>query len=117
MKTASIKIKRGIANAQVVSRGDLERKLLKILLFSLAALAFFYVFLLGRMVFNIVERESLNSQARALQNDVSQLELTYLSDSGKVDLDYSHTLGFQEVSPEYATRQSLGSIQTVKNEI
>ena len=117
MKTASIKIKRGIANVQVVRNGDLNARILNILLSGLGALAILYVFLLGHMVFNIVERQSLDNQARALENDVNQLELSYLSSSDKINLDFSHTLGFHEAAPEYAIRKSLGSIQSINNEI
>ncbi|HEU0085861.1 MAG TPA: hypothetical protein VFQ59_02780 [Candidatus Paceibacterota bacterium] len=117
MKTASLTIKRGIANAGVVNGGELNRRILHALLFTLGALAFMYVLFLGRLVFDIVDRKALESEARSLANEVSALEVKYLSVSDSIDLNLSLSLGYKEAHPEYATRKSLGSLVTLKNEI
>ncbi len=117
MRVATIKLREAAISVRATTESGLRRRLLNFFIAGLAALAFLYVLFLGEMVFNIVGRESLNSQARVLGNQVSQLELGYLSASQKIDLSYSHSLGFQEVAPEYATRKALGSIQIPNNEL
>ncbi len=99
---------------------NLQSRFLGFLLVSLGILAISYLFLLGNMVFNIVERKALEGEARTLANEVGELELTYLSMSSKIDLELSHSLGFKEVKAKFATRRSLGSLPTTqlaKNEI
>ena len=62
------------------------------------------------MVLNIVERRSLETDARSLSNEVRSLEVIYLSLSNNIDLPLSHSLGFQETKATFATRKSLSSI-------
>ena len=80
-------------------------------------LALFYFIFLANMVWNIVERKSLESYANTLGNEVGRLELEYLSLSEKVDLSLAHSLGFVEPDAKYATRQTLGAVVIINNEI
>ena len=84
-----------------------EKLILNIIFCSFGALAFLYVLFLGNMVGNIIERRSLEANARALSSEVKDLELTYLSMSNNVDLALSHSMGFQETKITFATRKSL----------
>lgn len=93
---------------KIINNNDIERRVLKILLFSFGVLSIFYIVFLGNMVFNIVERRGLEEQARALSNEVMELESTYLSMSNKLDLPLSYSMGFQETKINFATRKSLG---------
>lgn len=117
MRTAAIKMKTYARSVNIVDNSDLNKKLLNMVLFSFGAIAVFYVLILGNMVFNIVERKSLEADARNLSNEVRDLELSYLSMSDKVDLELSKSLGFKEVKAKFATRKSLGSIKVVNNEL
>lgn len=117
MKTIAIKMKSYATGASVANNNDMQRKILNILLGSLAVFALCYIFLLGSMVFNIVERRSLEADARTLSNEVGDLELQYLSISDKVDLSLAQSMGFKETRPKFATRKALGSIKLVKNEL
>ncbi len=117
MKQASLKLKSYASNVKIINNGNLQERILNAMLLTLGVLALFYVFLLGSMVFNIVERKSLEAYNRTLSNDVGSLELEYLSVSRKVDLDLAYSLGFKEVKAKYATRKALGSLSTAKNEI
>ncbi|HAS80618.1 MAG: hypothetical protein UR25_C0002G0050 [Candidatus Nomurabacteria bacterium GW2011_GWE1_32_28] len=118
MKTASLKLKSYANNVNIIDNGNLNRKILNIMLWIIAFLTFSYVFFLGNVVFDIVERKSLETYARTLSNDVGDLELEYLSMSQKVDLNLAYSLGFKEIkNKEYATRKALGSISIAKNEI
>lgn len=118
MKDIAIKIKTYTGEVNIVDSNDFRRKILNAMLAGLGALVLCYVFILGSMVFNIVERKGLETNARALSNEVGGLELTYLALSNKIDLGYSHSLGFSEAQVKFATRQSLlGSVKVASNEL
>ncbi|MBP9711507.1 MAG: hypothetical protein KBD55_00525 [Candidatus Pacebacteria bacterium] len=108
MKQATIKLKMYAGNVNMINN-DMAIRILRSMLFASLALGFLYVIFLGNMVFNIVERKSLESQARNLSNQVGDLELTYLSLSNKIDLELSHSLGYRETTVKFATRKALGS--------
>lgn len=118
MKAAAIKIKTyANNNVNIVNNNDLTRRALRFMILSMVLLAVAYSIVLGNMVVNIVQRRNLDSEARTLSSDVSNLQLSYLSTSNKIDLDLSHSLGFKEVKTEFATRKSLGSIKFENNEL
>ncbi|MFA6273823.1 MAG: hypothetical protein WC662_01560 [Candidatus Paceibacterota bacterium] len=118
MKAIAIKIKTNTNRINIVNNNNLQIRMSKILLSSLGVLALCYVFLVGSMVFNIVERKSLEVNARNLTNEVGELELQYFSASGKIDSTFAQSLGFKETKPEYATRKPIaGNIKFVKNEL
>jgi hypothetical protein len=110
MKTIAIKMRSYTNEVNIINNNDIERRVLKILLLSFGMLSVLYILFLGNMIFNIVERRNLEEQARSLSNEVMELESTYLSMSNKLDLDYSHSLGFSDVKATFATRQPLQSI-------
>ncbi len=119
MRSAAIKIKSYVGRATVMNHNS-QSRLLGFLLISLGLLTISYLFLLGNMVLNIVERKSLENEARTLASEVGEMELEYLELSGKIDLQLSYSRGFKEVKATYATRRSLGSLPTTqiaKNEI
>ncbi len=123
MQEVKSKIKNYAGNVAIVHDGNLKGKLLQIMLWSLGALAVFYVIILGNMVWNIIERKSLESQARTLTNEVAELELSYLSLSSDVDLNLSYNLGFKEITDkQFALRKVPGvaeakSVRFAFNEI
>ena len=117
MKQVSLKLKSYVGNVSIVDNNNLEGRIFYILLLSMGALALIYIFLLGNMVFNIIERRTLETKARSLSNEVGDLELTYLSMSNKVDLALSASLGFKETKATFATRKSLGSIKIARNDL
>jgi hypothetical protein len=114
MKQVSLKIKSYAGNlngrVSIVNNSNLERRILHSMLFSLGVLAIFYVFLLANMVVNIVERKSFETSARALSNEVSGLELNYLSLSNGINQSLGLSMGFQEPPTQYATRKALGFV-------
>ena len=87
---------------------DTKNVALHFILCSFGVFAFLYVLFLGNMVSNIIERRSLETEARALSNEVGNLELTYLTMSNDLDLPFSYALGFRETNATFATRKSLG---------
>lgn len=101
----------------IIDNGNLERRILQYLFISFGALALLYILILGNMVFNIVERKSLESHVRTLSSEVAEMELSYLSMSKGLDLAYSRTLGFKEANITFATRKALGSLQMKQNDL
>ena len=97
-----------IRNAHIINDYNVERLALRFMLWSFGALGLAYVLILGNMVFNIVERKSLEKESLALSSEVSDMELSYLSISNNIDLNYSHALGFKETNIKFATRKALG---------
>ena len=55
---------------------EMSAVLLNSMLLVLAALAVWYVLILGNMVFDIVARKALEKEMLALTNEVGQLELS-----------------------------------------
>ena len=126
MKTIILKTKTYRTNAKVINNDNIKRRVLNIMLLFLGILAFCYIFLLGNIVFNIIERRTLEADTRTLSNEVMDLELQYLSTSNKIDLTLAESMGFQEIKAKFAVRKTLGrsstgeplgSIKLAKNEI
>ncbi|MFH1608774.1 MAG: hypothetical protein ABH951_02010 [Patescibacteria group bacterium] len=117
MKTLTLKINSYTKSRRVVNN-NLQKNIFRTILFSFGALAICYVFVLGNTVFNIVERRSLESNARVISNQVGELELQYLTLSNNIDLAFAESKGFKELNiKKFATRKSLGSISFAKNEL
>ncbi len=117
MKTAALKMKNYTMNVDIVNNNNLNERLLHFLLVAFGILALCYVVILGSVVINVVERKTIEAEARNLANEVGDLELQYLALSGKVDLNLARSLGFSEVRKEFATRKSLGSLNIANNEL
>ena len=117
MKQASLKLKSYASNVNIIDNGNLQKRILNTMLLMLGILTLLYIFFLGNMVFNIVERKALEKSALTLSNEVGNLELEYFSMSQKVDLNLAYSLGFKEIKAKFATRKALGSINIAKNEI
>ena len=104
-------------NANVINNDNIKKRLLNIMLLFLGVLALSYIFLLGNIVFNIIERRTLEADARSLSNEVVNLELQYLFSSNKIDLALAKSMGFQETKTKFAIRKTLDSIKLAKNEL
>ena len=117
MKQASLKLKSYANNVNIIDNGNLQKRILNIMLYTIGALALCYVLILGNMVFNIVERKALEGHALTLSNEVGDLELEYLAVSQKVNLSLAYSLGFKDTKAKFATRKPIGSISIAKNEI
>jgi hypothetical protein len=114
-----------VMNAGIM-RDDMNRIMFRFVFWSFGALAVLYVLILGNMVKNIIQRQNLEINARALSSEVGNLELSYLSLSNSIDLPLSYSLGFKEIHPTFTTRKTLGlktstpsvgNIKTLQNDI
>ncbi|MDP2789153.1 MAG: hypothetical protein Q8O46_03850 [bacterium] len=102
-------------NVSIVNNNNLQKIMLVTILWSFGVMALVYTLILGNMVFNIVERRSLETESRALLSSTGGLELTYLSLSSKIDPSFGYSLGFQETTnKQFTTRKALGSLGTIK---
>ena len=109
MKKASIKIKRNIQNVNITNNNiEMSKVIFNAMLSTLALLAALYFLILGNMVFNIVQRKTLEKQELTLSSEVGNLELSYLSVSNSVDIALSSSMGFKATQVNYATRKSIG---------
>lgn len=108
MRQASLKFKMYMGNVNIIDNNNLSNRIFHMMLASFGVLALCYVFILANMVFNIIARKSLEKEVLSISNEVGNLELSYLDLSNKVDLNFSHTLGFREIKPTYAVRKTLG---------
>ena len=118
MMKQSLRIRNSMRNVNITNNtSEMSRIILNTMLFALAGLAFWYVLTLGNMVFDIVQRKTLEKEISNLANEVGQLELTYLSAAGKMDMELSASMGFKETPGTFATRKSLGSLSFANNEI
>jgi len=115
MRQASLKLKMSIKNVNIMNNNiEVEKYILNTMLFILASLAIFYVLILGNMVFNIIERRTLEKEALTLSNEVGKLEVSYLTLSNSVDMNLSSAMGFKETKATFATRKSLGYLENIK---
>ncbi len=119
MKQIESKIRNSSMVASLNENQILRVNLLKGISIGFALLAALYLFLLGSSVLNIVERKTLESQAHTLSNEIGALELDYLQVSNSIDRELSVSMGFQEISQNFATRKSVGLVskKLAKNEI
>ncbi len=107
MKQISLKFNTHIRNTNIINH-DIEKIIFRFIFWSFGALALLYVLFLGNMVKDIIERRSLELNARVLLSEVRDLELAYLSMSNSIDLNLSYSLGFKETQATFATRKALG---------
>ena len=118
MRQAALQFKTRIRNTSITNNNlEVRKIILNPLLAILAALVFWYVLIIGNMVFDIVQRKALEKETLALTNEIGNLELSYLSISDSVDLALSSSMGFKETKATFATRKALGSLNLDKNEI
>lgn len=118
MRQATLKLKMYAKNVNIIDNNvEVQKMILNTMFYILGGLALVYVFILGNTVVNIVQRRALEKQELTLSNEVSNMELSYLSLSGSVDLALSSSMGFKQTKATFATRRSLGSLKLASNEI
>ena len=95
---------KAIAN-DIVGNTNTQRTILRFLVGSLLCLFVVYIYMIGSITFNVVARKSLETTARSLGSNISNLELTYLSDIGQINKTRATELGFVDTNSNiFATR-------------
>lgn len=76
--------------------GHIERMMFLFLMIILGFSFFLYLVFVGQTIVNIVERKNIENENRVLSSRVNKLELSYLSETNKIDLALAYSLGFQD---------------------
>lgn len=84
---------KAIAN-DIAGNTNTQRILFKILAISILGLSLVYIYMIGSITFNVVARRALENEARITGSNISQLELTYLSEMNNVNKARATSLGF-----------------------
>lgn len=66
------------------------------LMVSFGLCSLVYMYFLGTIIFNIINRKTIDQEARVLTSDIGTLELRYLSRTQELDLAYAQARGFVE---------------------
>lgn len=84
-----------------------QHMIFRVFVGALILLSIIYVYLIGSITFNVLARKSLESTARTLGSHVSDLELTYLASTNKIDKNYALSKGFVDTHQNiFATRRA-----------
>ncbi len=85
-----------------------QRGIFRILVGSLLAVSIVYVYIIGTITFNVIARKSLENTAQILGSNISNLELTYLSDMNSINKSRATSLGFVDINSHiFATRSII----------
>lgn len=76
--------------------GSIGRNVFLLISSALAVSFALYLVFVGVTIVNIVDRKNIDNGNRTLSSKVSELELTYLSESNKIDLDLAYSKGFKD---------------------
>ena len=95
---------KAIANDIAVNTST-QRVLFRFLASSFVLLSVVYIYMIGSITFNVVARKSLENEARTLGSNISNLELTYLSNMNDINKTKAESLGFVDAKSNiFATR-------------
>lgn len=78
--------------------GSIERNVFLLVSSAIAVSFAFYLVFVGVTIVNIVDRKNIESGNRTLSSKVSGLELSYLSESNKIDLNLAYSIGFEDAT-------------------
>ena len=117
MKAIALKVKKYQPSINIVNNNNMQKQILNIVFFLLAALSICYLFLLCSIVWNIVQRGTLEAQATTLSNNVQNLQLQYFTASSQIDLTLAQTMGFQQVKTNFAVIKNVGSVKVAINDL
>ena len=101
-------------NIQLQPKTIIEQR--RAVFFSLAflvLLAFsFYMFFLGRTIFDLVDRKNAESESRLVMSRISDLELEVLEYNNTVTLQKAYELGFvNNQDPKFVSRKATALLR------
>jgi hypothetical protein len=66
-----------------------------------------YVYFVNQTIWNVVQRQRLETQMTGLNNRLSELEFKYISMENDVTIDKAYALGFKDVNePKFVSRRA-----------
>ncbi|MDE2031048.1 MAG: hypothetical protein KGI58_02180 [Patescibacteria group bacterium] len=96
---------------EIVKDRDTRKVIFRVFVSMLIVLSIVYAYLIGAITFNILARKSLESTVLTLSSKVSNLELTYLNSTNKIDKSYAMSLGFVDAKNNiFITRNNTDSV-------
>jgi len=97
--------------ANIMKDTSIQKTLFRVLISGITVLSLVYVYLIGSITFNVLARKALATTSRNLGAQVSELELTYLNITNKIDKSYALSLGFVDSHTSiFATRNTPSSV-------
>lgn len=82
-----------------------EKSIFYALSTGLVVVFFMYTYLVGSIIFGLVERKNTEISARELRSDIAVLEVEYLDLSGEITLEKAKELGFTEAKDQVFTER------------
>ncbi len=82
----------------------------RILVGSIICLSIFYIYMIGSITFNVVARKSLETTSRVLGSNISQLELSYLSNMNDINKLRASSLGFVDAKSNIFAMRSINHV-------
>lgn len=87
-------------NTITLHTNTFEQRIVKTLLVALAFGVISYVLMIGSVTLSVISRKSMENDTRSLLSQIHTLELSYLSSSEAITLDYAHQSGFVDVKTQ-----------------
>ncbi len=100
---------KAIAN-DIAKNTNTQRVIFKILMGSLLSLSVVYIYMIGSITFNVIARKSLENTERILGSNISNLELTYLSNMNEINKTRAATLGFVDSKSNIFATRSINHV-------
>lgn len=100
---------KAIANDIAVNT-NIQKAIFKFFVISFVLLSVVYIYMIGSITFNVVARKSLETTARNLGSNISELELTYLSDMNNINKTRATSLGFVDTNSSIFAVRSINHV-------
>ncbi len=84
------------SHTTVLNRNDLNRRIFFMMLSLFLLVGGLYVYFLGNIVFSVLERKTVETEIKALAQNVNELEIAYLAKDNNINLALATSLGFTE---------------------
>ncbi|HXK35084.1 MAG TPA: hypothetical protein VJ103_01090 [Candidatus Paceibacterota bacterium] len=79
----------------------------QVVIFASVASFLSYLYIVGSITFNVIERKNIENEIKNSNSQLSQLELEYLSLDREINLDLAWTLGFIENSNTFFAERKV----------
>lgn len=103
-------------SSAALAQGDFERTAF-VALSAIVGFSFcLYLFFVSFATWNVVERSNLDKQNSILSSAVSELELSYLSESKRINLPLAYSLGFKDSKNTIFASRAGATLSLAENE-
>lgn len=99
-----------IANDLVKNIQQMQVTIFRLLVGGIIILSIIYIYMIGSITFNVVARKSLENTTRILASNISQLELTYLTNMNDINKSRATSLGFVDTNINIFAIRSINHV-------